>query len=100
MAHQIKRLVILILGLWLVTAGLWDPLAEAAAGSKSPGYSRPTSSPSKKRLGQPQRGGELRLFEAGGPHLRWLYQTGHQPDRPRRLYQTGRPLPPAAILNR
>ena len=57
MAHQIKRLVILILGLWLMTAGLWDPLAEAAAGLKSPAYSRPASSPSKNIWGSRSGGG-------------------------------------------
>jgi TRAP-type uncharacterized transport system substrate-binding protein len=47
MAHKIKRLVILSLGLWLVTAGFGEQWAEAAAGSKSSSYSRPTSSYSK-----------------------------------------------------
>ena len=47
MAHKIKRLVILSLGLWLVTAGFGEQWAEAAAGNKSSSYSRPARSYSK-----------------------------------------------------
>ena len=110
MAHKIERLAILFLGLWLVTAGFGDQWAEAAAGSKSSSYSRPTSSYSKpteqslqQRLGQPQRGGELWLCEAGGPCPAVVIPSrpparpppavipNQRPDCPRRLYQTGGP---------
>ena len=67
MAHQIKRLVILILGLWLMTAGLWDPLAEAAAGFKSPAYSRPASSPSKNVWGSRRGGGSYGYSKPAAP---------------------------------
>ena len=67
MAHQIKRLVILILGLWLVTAGLWEPLAEAAAGIKSPAYSRPTSSPSRNVWGSRSGGGSYGYSKPAAP---------------------------------
>ena len=68
MTYKIKRLVILSLGLWLVTAGFGQQWAEAAAGSKSSSYSRPTSSPANNVWGSRSGGGgELRLFEAGGP---------------------------------
>jgi TRAP-type uncharacterized transport system substrate-binding protein len=71
MAHQIKRLVILILGLWLVTAGLWDPLAEAAAGRASPRYSRPAnipvSSPSRNVWGSRSGGGSYGYSKPAPP---------------------------------
>ena len=70
MAHQIKRLVILALGLWLATAGLWQPLAEAAAGGKSPAYSRHTSSPSRNVWGSRSGGGSYGYSKPAAPSPR------------------------------
>ena len=74
MAHKIKRLVILSLGLWLVTAGFGDQWAEAAAGSKSSSYSRPTSSyskptssPSKNVWGSRSGGGSYGYAKPAAP---------------------------------
>ena len=93
MTHKIKRLAILFLGLWLVTAGLREQLAEAAAGRKSPGYSKPSSSPTNNVWGSRSGGGSYGYSKPAAPSSRRLYQAGHQPDRPRRLYQTGGPWP-------
>ena len=70
MAHQIKRLVILALGLWFATTGLWQPLAEAAAGFKSPAYSRHTSSPSRNVWGSRSGGGSYGYSKPAAPSPR------------------------------
>jgi TRAP transporter TAXI family solute receptor len=67
MAPKIKRLAILLLGLWLVTAGLTEQLAEAAAGRTSPGYSKPTSSPSKNVWGSRSGGGSYGYSKPAAP---------------------------------
>ena len=67
MTHKIKRLVTLILGLWLVTAGLWAPLAEAAATRTSPGYSKPISSPSRNVWGSRSGGGSYGYSKPAAP---------------------------------
>ena len=100
MAHQIKRLVILTLGLWLATAGLWQPLAEAAAGFKSPAYSRPTSSPSRNVWGSRSGGGSYGYSKPAAPTYGSYTKAGHPPDRPGGYTKPAAPPPPAAILNR
>jgi TRAP transporter TAXI family solute receptor len=67
MAHKINRLVILTLGLWLATAGLWQPLADAAAGGKSPAYSRPTGSPRQNVWGSRSGGGSYGYSKPAPP---------------------------------
>ena len=67
MAPKIKRLAILFLGLWLVTAGLTEQLAEAAAGRTSPGYSKPTSSPSNNVWGSRSGGGSYGYSKPAAP---------------------------------
>ena len=71
MTHKIKRLAILILGLWLVTAGLRDQLAEAAAGSNfarlQQAHQQAHQQSLQKRLGQPQRGGSYGYSKPAAP---------------------------------
>ena len=67
MAPTIKRLAILFLGLWLVTVGLTEQLAEAAAGRTSPGYSKPTSSPSGNVWGSRSGGGSYGYSKPAAP---------------------------------
>lgn len=67
MANKINRLVILTLGLWLATAGLWQPLADAAAGGKSPAYSRPTGSPRQNVWGSRSGGGNYGYSKPAPP---------------------------------
>jgi len=67
MAPKIKRLAILFLGLWLAIAGLTEQLAEAAAGRTSPGYSKPTSSPSTNVFGSRSGGGSYGYSKPTAP---------------------------------
>jgi TRAP-type uncharacterized transport system substrate-binding protein len=67
MPQKIKRLVILTLGLWFVTAGLWQPLAEATAGRKSYSYSKPAGSPSKNIWGSRSGGGSYGYSKPTAP---------------------------------
>ena len=94
MAPKIKRLAILFLGLWLVIAGLTEQLAEAAAGRTSPGYSKPSSSPTNNVWGSRSGGGSYGYSRPAAPS-----PGGYAKPPARRLYQAGAP-PPAVIPSR